>query len=188
MDNRNLLLRNACRLFANRGYDAVGVQEIVENTGLTKPTLYHYFGSKQGLFSAMLETYLEPFLSGLSTLCIYAGDMTNSLEKITTHFFDFEKQEPSFFRLWMSVRFDPPQSSTYRAISPYQEKQQKIISGFFKEAAQQHGNMIGRHNAYAISFLGMVFAYTTLALQEELPLDNQMVYKAVHQFMHGIFS
>ena len=97
-------------------------------------------------------------------------------------------QEPVFFRLWMTIRFSPPQSSTYQAISLIRIGNKAIISNFFVEAAQQHGNMIGRHSAYTISFLGMVFAYATLALQEELPLDNQMVYNAVHQFMHGIFS
>lgn len=188
MDNRNLLLRNACRLFANRGYDAVGVQEIVENIGLTKPTLYHYFGSKQGLFSAVLEFYLDPFLSTLEGKCIYKKDVVNSLEQIAGHYFEFARTEPAFFRLWMTIRFSPPQSSTYQAIIPFQEKQQKLISNFFEEAAQQHGNMKGRQNAYAISFLGMLFAYSTLALQEEMPLDHQLVYNAVHQFMHGIFS
>ena len=43
MDNRARLLDCAQDLFAARGYDAVGVQEIVEAAGVTKPTLYHYF-------------------------------------------------------------------------------------------------------------------------------------------------
>ena len=58
MENRDHILDCALRLFAARGYDAVGVQEIVELAGLTKPTLYHYFGSKRGL----LETD-SPFYS-----------------------------------------------------------------------------------------------------------------------------
>ena len=120
--------------------------------------------------------------------CIYKGDLVNSLEQIAAHYFEFAKVEPVFFRLWMTIRFSPPHSSTYQAISPYQDRQQSVISNFFIEAAQQHGNMKGRHSAYTISFLGMIFSYTTLALQEELPLDSQMVYNAVHQFMHGIFS
>ena len=32
--------------FMPRGYDAVGVQEIAQKAGITKPTLYYYFGSK----------------------------------------------------------------------------------------------------------------------------------------------
>jgi TetR/AcrR family transcriptional regulator len=54
MDNRSALLTHALQLFAARGYDAVGVQEIVEAAGITKPTLYHYFGSKRGLLDTLL--------------------------------------------------------------------------------------------------------------------------------------
>ena len=53
MDNRSAILSNALRLFAARGYDAVGIQEIVDEAGITKPTLYHYFGSKQGLLESL---------------------------------------------------------------------------------------------------------------------------------------
>ena len=49
MDNRELLLNTALELFHAKGYDAVGVQEIVDRAGVTKPTLYYYFGSKLGL-------------------------------------------------------------------------------------------------------------------------------------------
>ena len=49
LDNRELILNAALDLFYARGYDAVGVQEIVDRAGVTKPTLYYYFGSKLGL-------------------------------------------------------------------------------------------------------------------------------------------
>ena len=47
-DNRAKILACAMQLFAARGYDAVGVQEIVDAVGIAKPTLYHFFGSKAG--------------------------------------------------------------------------------------------------------------------------------------------
>ena len=49
MDNRETILETALDLFYTRGYDAVGVQEIAERSGVTKPTLYYYFKSKYGL-------------------------------------------------------------------------------------------------------------------------------------------
>ena len=55
MDNRQLIMEKALELFCARGYDAVGVQEIAEQSGITKPTLYYYFGSKQGLMETILE-------------------------------------------------------------------------------------------------------------------------------------
>ena len=54
MDNRSKILSCALKLFSARGYDAVGVQEIVDAAGITKPTLYHYFGSKRGLLETLL--------------------------------------------------------------------------------------------------------------------------------------
>ena len=39
----------AAKLFAERGYDATSVREIVEAAGVAKPTLYYYFRSKEGL-------------------------------------------------------------------------------------------------------------------------------------------
>ena len=48
MDNREKILQCAEELFYSRGYDAAGVQEIVEMAGVTKPTLYYYFGRQAG--------------------------------------------------------------------------------------------------------------------------------------------
>ena len=56
MDNREAILNSALNLFWARGYDATGVQEIVDQAGITKPTLYYYFGSKQGLLQEILIT------------------------------------------------------------------------------------------------------------------------------------
>ena len=39
MENRMLIMECAKELFYEKGYDAVGVQEIVDRAGITKPTL-----------------------------------------------------------------------------------------------------------------------------------------------------
>jgi AcrR family transcriptional regulator len=54
-DTRESLIKQAARLFAERGYDAVSVREIVEAAGVTKPALYYYFGNKEGLARAVLD-------------------------------------------------------------------------------------------------------------------------------------
>ncbi|MEV6400768.1 TetR/AcrR family transcriptional regulator [Streptomyces sp. NPDC051907] len=52
---RRTLLRESRRLFASKGYGAVGLSEIVAAAGVTKGALYHHFGSKTDLFRAVLE-------------------------------------------------------------------------------------------------------------------------------------
>jgi len=52
---RQRLLETATKLFAEKGYAGTSVREIVDRAGVSKPVLYYYFKSKEGLFYAILE-------------------------------------------------------------------------------------------------------------------------------------
>jgi len=52
--NARRILRVAGRLFARRGYRNVTVRDIAAAAHVTHPLIYHYFGSKRGLFAAVL--------------------------------------------------------------------------------------------------------------------------------------
>ena len=49
-DLKARLLLSALSHFAAKGYDGVQVKEVAEEAGVSKPTLYYHFGSKEGLF------------------------------------------------------------------------------------------------------------------------------------------
>ena len=63
----NKLLEAAVRLFAHKGYPATSTREIVEAAGVTKPMLYYYFQSKEGLLAAALAILWMRFTSGCGT-------------------------------------------------------------------------------------------------------------------------
>jgi TetR/AcrR family transcriptional regulator len=52
---RERLLETAIGMFAEKGYAGTSVREIVEQAGVSKPVLYYYFNSKEGLFLAILD-------------------------------------------------------------------------------------------------------------------------------------
>ncbi len=188
MENRGRIIVCATRLFAERGYDAVGVQEIAESAGIQKPTLYHYFGSKEGLLRALLEESFAPFFEELSSASAYDRDVITPLSRVARVYFDFARQNPLLYRMQLMLWFAPPESTSYRAVAAINQRQQEIMEGFFLRAAADHGNMKGRQRAYAATFLGMVNTYTSLGLNGLVELDDALVHSAVHQFMHGIFS
>jgi TetR/AcrR family transcriptional regulator len=188
MENRDKIITCATRLFAERGYDAVGVQEIAESAGIQKPTLYHYFGSKEGLLRALLEEAFAPFFEGLSTASVYDCDVITPLSRVARVYFDFARENPQLYRMQLMLWFAPPESVPYRAVSAINQRQQELLEAFFLRAAADHGNMKGRHRAYAATFLGMVNTYASLGLNGLVELDDGLVHSAVHQFMHGIFS
>jgi AcrR family transcriptional regulator len=52
---RSRLLHAAVRVFDRKGYHAASVREVAELAGVTKPTLYYHFGSKEGVLRAVLD-------------------------------------------------------------------------------------------------------------------------------------
>ncbi len=50
-----LILRVAGQVFAEGGYDRASMDHIAELAGVSKPMLYAYFGSKEGLYVAYIE-------------------------------------------------------------------------------------------------------------------------------------
>ena len=188
-DNRQSLLNEALRLFAERGYDAVGVQEIAAAAGVTKPTLYHYFGSKRGLLDALLAEGFDTLYANVAAAARYAGDLPLTLTRVTAAYFAFARQHPTFYRLQLAMVFAPPESEAQQAVLRHNAQQQALLEDLFQQATAQHGNMRGRQRRYAVTLRGMIDTYIGLALNGYADLaDEALLHQALHQFMHGIYS
>src|SRR3954447_27064919 len=59
------MLAVAERAFAERGYHPASVDAIAEAAGITKPMVYAYFGSKEGLYRACMAAARERLLETL---------------------------------------------------------------------------------------------------------------------------
>lgn len=188
MDNHARLLKCALELFAARGYDAVGVQEIVDAAGITKPTLYHYFGNKQGLLKSLMEERFVELYTAAQEAAAYHHDLTYNLAQTAAVYFRFACQNPVYYRLLLSIWFAPRESEAFHTVSPLNEQQYALFENLFFQAAADHGNMKGRHQAYAATFLGMINTYIGLWLNGFAELNDELVHHAVHQFQHGIYS
>jgi AcrR family transcriptional regulator len=56
---KQLILDTAQRLFSERGYQGTTIDLVVQSAGVSKPTVYSHFPSKQALWQAMLEQAIE---------------------------------------------------------------------------------------------------------------------------------
>jgi AcrR family transcriptional regulator len=54
-ERERLMLRAAGDAFATRGFHGASMDDIARAAGITKPMLYRYFGSKEGLYAAYLK-------------------------------------------------------------------------------------------------------------------------------------
>lgn len=187
-DTRSRILETALQLFSLQGYDATGTQQIVDKAGVSKPTLYHYFGHKRGLLDAIIEKYGSILFNVVEKSSIYNQDLVINLNILTREMISFALANQNFFRFYSSLLASAPENETHRACTSLKEGINKRIERLFTEASQDHGNMKGREKAYSESFQGMMRTWAMLVLNKEIELTDEALRRTVHQFMHGIFS
>mgnify|MGYP001220316061 CR=1 FL=1 len=187
-DKRSSLLNTACRLYAGRGYDAVGIQELVDSVGVTKPTLYHYFGSKRGLLEIMVREYGQDVSELVRAAADYQNDLSRCLERIAFAILEAARTRPDFYRMLLSMYFAPAGNEAHQVVRPLMEELYRVVEDVFRQAASQHGNMIHRHQAYSVSFLGLVHTLVGLELSGSATLTDTEIRQMLHQFEHGIYS
>src|SRR4051794_10535818 len=88
------IARVAARLFATQGYEATSVRAIVAAAGVTKPTLYYHFGSKEGLAQALLTMPMAVLAEAMRSILAEHGDPIDGLVRIVDAHFAFCREDP----------------------------------------------------------------------------------------------
>ncbi|WP_257309543.1 TetR/AcrR family transcriptional regulator [Geothrix fuzhouensis] len=129
-DLKARLLLSALSHFAAKGYDGVQVKEVAEEAGVSKPTLYYHFGSKEGLFrqlclvslSAMavrIQALVEPFLA---TPIRGAKAIDEASVKLVQAYLDLLLESQEFTGFILRSIAVPSPDSGFRDLMPLVEK------------------------------------------------------------------
>lgn len=194
IDNKQKILKIALDLFSEKGFDSVGVQLLADMSGITKPTLYYYFGNKDGVFKELLKSDYDKLNSLLMQIKYvpkvqsYFEDVYPVLVKVVRTYFDFAQKNEKFYRMAMLAMFSPPTSKTNEIAKILNNSQYNIITKLFLDISKAHPNMKGKEKRLCWTFIGMINTYIGLWYNNEEKLTQKTVEDAVYQFMHGIFS
>jgi AcrR family transcriptional regulator len=96
---RRSIIGAARALFANKGYSGTTVDEIVAKAKTTKPMLYYYFGSKEGLFAAVLEDVYTGMREIENSLRVTDLPAAEAMRKVVQVTFDYHANNPEWVRL-----------------------------------------------------------------------------------------
>ena len=61
-ERREVIVRTATGVFAERGYDGASIDEIARRSGVSAPVVYDHFASKQDLYERLLERTRDELL------------------------------------------------------------------------------------------------------------------------------
>jgi AcrR family transcriptional regulator len=80
---REHLVQVATGLFATRGYEATSIEAVLQESGVSRGSLYHHFPGKEALFWAVLESLQ---IQVTATLAEARGDVTNPVDALRVDF------------------------------------------------------------------------------------------------------
>lgn len=121
---RRAMLEAARRLFLEKGFDGVSVDDIIAAAGGSKATLYGYFGDKQGLFAALINDVARDILEGI-TVDVTASDPRIALTRLGTAYCTRVLSDPvlSLYRLAVAeVRRFPEIAAAFWSAGPKQTR------------------------------------------------------------------
>ncbi|MEZ5763965.1 MAG: TetR/AcrR family transcriptional regulator [Xanthobacteraceae bacterium] len=93
--NREMILAAAKRVFADKGYDATTVRDIIRGTDLASGTFYNYFKSKDEIAAAIASDAAERLRPMLREQRLHATDFPSYLFGILSGYFRFLVEEYS---------------------------------------------------------------------------------------------
>ncbi len=179
------IARAAARLFAQRGYDATSVREIVEAAGVTKPTLYYHFGSKQALAEALLTRPMNRLIAQLRDLEATEPDPVERLRGIFRAKLDFLLEEPDRARFLYAICFGPQASTLQDEMHRFGEGIDAVTEACGQALGEAGIIDKSRALACAQAMRGLIMASTLDHLLMGRPLEPNLADRLVVDLLDG---
>jgi AcrR family transcriptional regulator len=106
--SRELVLDAAERVMAEHGFEAATVARVVEEAGIPLSSVYHYYGSKDGILLAVMERGAERFFADLPEWDRRTGRPAQHLARIISAAIRTLERHPNFLRLLIVLAAQPP--------------------------------------------------------------------------------
>lgn len=111
LNSRERLLETAIGLFAEKGYAGTSVREIVNHAGVSKPVLYYYFKSKEGLFLDILDMAENLQKQLLSEVLKTEGNVLDRLLMLYRRVYAGIDEHRSLYKMIHGLISGPPQGA-----------------------------------------------------------------------------
>jgi AcrR family transcriptional regulator len=107
--SREAVLDTAERLIADHGYEAATVAALVKEAGIPASSIYHYFGSKEGVLLAVMERGAERFFEELPVADRRVGSQRDHLRAVLDAVASTLERHPDFLRILVVMAAQPAQ-------------------------------------------------------------------------------
>jgi len=103
VNTKTKIFNVAARLISQKGYHAVSMREISEQSGVSKPTIYYYFNSKEGLYSNLFHSAIAYSDAQLNEILIREISVKEKLIELIKARFQQTLNYPDFAKFFIHL-------------------------------------------------------------------------------------
>ncbi len=170
-ESRKQIMDVALGLFAQKGYAATTVREIVDTVGITAPSLYYYFGSKEGLYMELMQTHCAMIDAALEQYTHTSKSTRHRLKDLVGKIFQHVVDDKNFFRLMFTIYYGPSQGAPFCDFISYHVKFHAAIKKIIEEGIVSGEIQPGNAGHMTWVVRGVV----QLAMEEQIKDDREKI-------------
>jgi AcrR family transcriptional regulator len=135
-ETRTKIIEAAIKLFSNRGFNTSSVDDICAEAGISKGAFYHHFESKQALFLALLDSWLQAIDEAIESSKDQTAPETfmQMTEAFPYIFKTADEGLPMFFEFWLQASRD--KKVWEASIAPYR-RYHKYFTSLIKKGVEE---------------------------------------------------
>jgi TetR/AcrR family transcriptional regulator len=187
-DTRQQLLLAALKSFADRGYAATSVQEIVDAAQVSKPALYYYFKDKAELFQALVDHAHDERFRLMQEAANRGQTIAEKLEEVVTTIFEFSLRNRELMRLAFATAFAAEGEAPGHTHCKEKGRRNFEFLRSLIEEGQASGQLSRDFTAdeLTMGIYGQLNSYVMIRLLvPDCPLNRQTAKQVVRLFLEG---
>jgi AcrR family transcriptional regulator len=128
---REVILKAAMQVFAEKSYAGASIREICKVAGVTKPVLYYHFRSKEHLYQELLIDIFDDFRKSLLRSAKFKGTLREKLINYLHSEFRDTLKKPALTRFLFRIMFSPSEDNPFFNFIEEFKRQRQVIGSFF---------------------------------------------------------
>lgn len=187
-DTKKKIFMVAARLFSENGYNGVSMREISEQTGLSKPMIYYYFGNKEGIYSSLIHASLTHGMLHMKGILDKKISVKQKLVAIVKAWFSHSLEHPEYAKFILSLFTSTENLPFLDNFIHEAETKSKVIADLVQEGINKEEFGISADPDLAAEiFFGTLthFLWKQINSKEKI-LSNQLAEEIVELLFKGL--
>lgn len=153
---RTAVIDVAAKMFAERGYHATSIEDLLGATGMTKGGLYHYMDSKEDLLMSVVDVLMDPLLQRARETLETGGSAESRLRALMALWLEHVASHRDHMIVFSQERRTLERSSRWRELREARRSFEKLLAEAIDSGCEDGSFAVADRQLALMMLLGAV--------------------------------